>query len=488
MRSQSDVNDDLSPHSIAGSYMTFDPELSGDTCYAPSKPQTFCFRSETYTSDYEHVLGQSLRFPEGWIVTDVRVEGAATCNEGLFGSFTWGFGDTQNEVNIYHQRQQGTMDHCVVTYCLDVMPDRADNLAEVAWKFAGDNFGNQPHSTCSTDGAYSCSQSSQPPAMIPACRWKKIATDPKARMDNVLAAYNGKVWSITGYDAKGVSYYVPGSHEWFEVSDSTPKFGDSFARSGCQVGEKVYIYGDTFTPWFKGLWSYNMATNTWTREEPAGIRPTRQGIYAPAWVADPETGMCYLTGGAKRVGGGDLDSVYVYDTIHNAWLDPLEDFEVDRNFHAAFIFNRTSDQHKLLCVVGGIDKYMQKMNSTECYDFADEEWHTPNSSIRALPEDWWGMGYAQHGTVTGDQLWLVGGVIDGQISDQTWYYDVNTNHWVNGGPLETGLVYRSGATALDGIVYHVGGSESAFKTTGVADRVYVEYYTIFPLFIRGLNE
>jgi hypothetical protein len=484
-----DPEDAVTERSISGSYVAFDPKLAGDSCYEPGSPQTFCFRAESYTSDSEHVLGLSLKFPKGWIVTDVRVQGSATCDVGSFGSFTWDFAGKKTEVNIFHQRQQGNPpsqlnDHCVATYCVDLTPKSTSNPAVVSWIFEGDAFADPPHDTCSTDGYYDCAQSANPPAVISTCRWEQIATDPISRMDNVLASYGGRVWSITGYGDTGVSYYVPVEGQWHQIPNSTPEFEDNFARSGCQIGRKVYIYGDAYTSGFTGLWSYNLETNKWKKENPAGVPPSRSGIYAPAWVPDPETGICYLTGGAKAVGGGDLDSVYVYHATYNVWLNPLEDFDVERNFHAAFLFKRPTDQHKYLCVAGGVDEDENALKSTECYDFTEEEWHTPDSSIRMLPDYWWGMGYTQITSITGEQLWLVGGEFGGEISSQTYYYDFNTNDWVSAGPLKSGAVYRTAATALHGIVYHVGGAESGYNTTGKTDRCYVDYYNILPLIKR----
>jgi hypothetical protein len=71
--------------------------------------------------------------------------------------------------------------------------------------------------------------------------WQQIATDPIGRMDNVLAAYNGKFWSITGYGSTGVSHYNPATGIWTTVAGSAPPFGQNYARSGCQIGNKVYI-------------------------------------------------------------------------------------------------------------------------------------------------------------------------------------------------------------------------------------------------------
>jgi len=477
------VNDEgnMKGRVITSSYVVFDTSEGGDSCYKPGAAQTFCFRSESYTSDSEWIMSNSLRFPSGWKVSNVNISGTPTCDNGTFGSLTWEYGPSPNEVTINHVRQQSGNDHCVATYCVDVMPEASDNPAQISWYFEGDSFGSPPHDTCSSDGYYSCDQASLPPAEVSTCRWQQIASDPIERMDGVLASYKAKVWSITGFGDNGVSFYAPVTKTWTEVADSDPPFGNNLARTGCHIGSKVFVYGDTYTSGFERLWSYDMDTNIWAEESPSGIPPSESGIYAPAWVADEDLGLCYLTGGATEPGGGNLKSVYVYDAGADAWLAPLADFTSVRDFHAAFLFERPSDDHKQLCVAGGVNESDVALKSTQCYDFDIVSWSAENSVLRVLPDYWWGMGYAQISTILGEQLWMVAGEIGGEISDHTMFYDVPNNEWVSAGPLETGAVYRTSAVSLYGIVYHVGGSVEGFDYTGLADKCHVEWYYLFPL-------
>jgi hypothetical protein len=202
--------------------------------------------------------------------------------------------------------------------------------------------------------------------------WTAIATEPNnGRMDNVIASYEGFVWSITGYGLdSNVRKYDPVSDTWMEVG-TPPPFGINYARSGCQIGDKVYLYGDTSTLGFTGLWSYDMATTTWAQEIPSGIPPIQNAIWAPAWVADAETGKCYMTGGATTSFPvtGILKSTYVYDALNNSWLDPLPEFSTARDFHAAFLYKRPTDNHKMLCVAGG-NKNNVGLSRTQCFDLA----------------------------------------------------------------------------------------------------------------------
>ena len=70
----------------------------------------------------------------------------------------------------------------------------------------------------------------------------------------------------------------------------------------------------------------------------------------------------------------------------NAWLAPLPNFTTVRDFHAAFIFRRPSDGHKLLCVAGG-NGAGWGITSTQCYDFNTGTWGAENATVPPLPTD-----------------------------------------------------------------------------------------------------
>lgn len=569
--------------SLSGSNVTFDPAAGGSTCYAPAVSQTLCFQSESFTSDYEYVYNNWIKFPSDWIVSNVYLQGTPTCTTGSWGTFSWSFQTSPYEVNIAHPRYQSTTDHCVATYCVDVTPAGVVNEAPVSWFFDGDGYAGAPHNPCSSDGytpagQNACDEMVAPVAAVPACslvpqvilspeqivttgchgnsksqtmtltnltgaestfditydknfsgdffgpteitlanganidfevyfaphicasdgdyvatlavsdgaysdqstvnykvytelhEWQQIPSNPVPFMDNVLAGYDGKVWSLTGYGTSlsDVSFYDPSTDTWTTIPASSPPWGvSSYPRSGCQMGNEVFVYGDTFGA-YTGLWSYNMDTNVWAQETPGGTPPPNTGIWAPSWVADTDTGLCYMTGGATVAGGGNLATVYVYDVIANAWTSVFPPFTTVRDFHAAFLFIRPSDSHKLLCVAGGNNG--AELTSTQCYDFSTGMWNAENADLGALPAALWGMGYTQRMTPTGEQLWLVAGAYNGTPTNLTWFYDLNANVWVGGGALETSAVYRTAAVALDDTVYHVGGSVGSFNPSGNANK------------------
>jgi|GEM_PF-825972 len=326
------------------------------------------------------------------------------------------------------------------------------------------------------------------PFLVQGCKeqtaWQQISSNPIKLMDNVLAAYNNRIWSITGYGDPGVSNYDPKTGIWTKIASSNPPFGFNYARSGCQVGRYVYMYGDTYTGGFTGLWRYDMLGNTWTSLTPGnpGNAPASPGIWAPAWVLDSATNRCYLTGGATIPGNGDLNTVYVYNADANAWLSPLPPFTTPRDFHAAYLFTDPSTSHKRLCVAGGVNS-SGFLNSTQCYDFTTSSWRSENSDLGSLPMPIFGSGYTQSPGVNGPSLWLVSGDSENEIVNQTWVFNVSSHAWIEIGPLESGGVFRTSAVSLNGKVYHLGGASFGFYYSGLSDR-YTPPQVFFPLILK----
>lgn len=573
--------------SLSGSYVVFDPSYGGDDEYIPGTTQTLCFRSESYTNDYEYVYSNWLKFPSTWNVTNVTVVGGSpSCDSGAsWGTFAWAYQTSPYEVRIDHPRYQQTTDHCVAAYCVEVTSSYAGDPAPVSWYFDGDGYGSAPHNPCSVDGytpggQNACDESTLPTADVPTnatglffspesiddegCHgemeqyevklynftgaqttvsltyyqdfwgtfwgptgftlpdgayasffvdvdphvctadrdifgmieatdgtdmatfelhkqmysekeeWEQLATNSILSMDNVLGAHAGKVWQITGYGVTGVSNYDPLTDTWTAIASSSPPFGQNYARSGCQYGNKVFMYGDTATAGFTGLWSYNMDTNAWTAETPTGTPPPLTGIWAPAWVADPATNICYLTGGANTPGPGTLNTVYVYDPVANAWLTPLPNFSTPRDFHAAFLFDRPADGHTMLCVAGG--NYANSgLTSTQCFEFAAGMWYAENADLPTMPASLWAMGYGMVSADEGDDLWLVNGVdATGALPNVTWRLNTSTGIWEDIGPLPTLATYRLSAVTLDDTLYAVGGSTGGFSPSGYTRRYLAE--------------
>lgn len=300
--------------------------------------------------------------------------------------------------------------------------------------------------------------------------WDQIPSEPEyCRQDIVAGTYGGKVWSIAGKGDATVRAYDPASRQWSIVTPIQNASGlnlDNYARSGCQHGSKVFFYGDLTTPGFQGLWSFDMAASppTVRQESPGGPYP---GVFGPAWAYDPEARLCYLTGGGGSPELPDQNTrsaVHVYDPVNNRWLSNLTNLSTSRKLHAAFVFKRPGDNHKMLCVAGGINTYYSQetpLSSTQCYDLsAGNALRGENADLGPLPATRWGMGYTQRiNSGAQPQLWLVAGVLPGgQVSPSTLYYEVNGGGWRDGGNLISGVAYRNSAVTIeDDEIFKLGG-------------------------------
>jgi hypothetical protein len=78
---------------------------------------------------------------------------------------------------------------------------------------------------------------------------------------------------------------------------SAPPFCQLWPAQAARCGNKVYIYGEA-NGGYTGLWSYDMDTNTWAQETPAGTPPEQAAFGRLPGGRMKQHGICYMTGGA----------------------------------------------------------------------------------------------------------------------------------------------------------------------------------------------
>jgi len=161
--------------SLSGSYVAFDPSAGGDACYTPGTAGTFCFRAHSFSPDWEYIYNVWQKFPSDWTVANVYVQGTPYCAHGTWGSFSWSFETSPNEVNIYHPRYQANYpdENCIAYYCFEATPGVG---GDASWYWDGDGYNNTPHHPCSADqytpasmSAEPCDEWANPLATVPAC-------------------------------------------------------------------------------------------------------------------------------------------------------------------------------------------------------------------------------------------------------------------------------------------------------------------------------
>ena len=204
---------------LSGSFVAFDPSVGGDTTYIPGMAQTFCFRAESYTSDWNYVYYLWEKFPADWTVTNAYVSGTPVCDSGAgWGTFSWSFVTNPYEVQISHARYQATTDHCVAYYCFDVVSGTGAPDALESWYWAGDDYGGVPHRPCSSDGytpagQTTCDEAINPPAAIPPGELDPVMLTPLTQAATGCSGaahdYFETVWNNTGYDTTiNLSYEI----------------------------------------------------------------------------------------------------------------------------------------------------------------------------------------------------------------------------------------------------------------------------------------
>jgi len=159
--------------SLSGSMATFNPAAGGDICYAPGSTQTFCFLSESYTTDWEYAYDNFFGFPSDWQVVSAYDAGPDVCDYGgTWGTFGWYIGSGAWELDAYTPRYQANpTDHCYTNICVEVVTGTG---GDVSWYWSGDGYGGAPHHPCSDDGYTpagwaACDEAINPVAAIPPC-------------------------------------------------------------------------------------------------------------------------------------------------------------------------------------------------------------------------------------------------------------------------------------------------------------------------------
>jgi uncharacterized repeat protein (TIGR01451 family) len=469
--------------SLSGSYVAFDPSVGGDSTYIPGLAQTFCFRAETYTSDYGYVYNLWLKFPTDWTVNNAYVTGTPVCDSGTsWGTFSWSFQTNPYEINISHARYQQPVDHCVAYYCVDVVSGTGTPDALESWYWAGDNFGSPPYHPCSSDvytpvGQTTCDESVNPPADIPPGELAPVMLTPVTQAATGCSGashdYIETVWNNTGSDTTidlsytitagtgsctGPASVVLANGTTTDITVSLLPFADPGTSVDCQVFAQDEANPDNNAT---AVVSYNVISG---------------GLDPAGWLLAPNTGAIpaqwqgcavgtnpaaagpvgYQVAGLDSAGGTQYN-LQMFDPAAGTWTQLAA--APDNYFGQV-----TGWYNGKLYVAGGSDAAFIGQTDLAVYDPVTNLWD--NTSYADLPVPRLGAygGFAPcHTTGVGDCLYAMGGTPDGTFTDFTfnaWEYDPLTNIWtqltdIPGNPANSGMAL-GGGVACEGKVY-VGG-------------------------------
>jgi N-acetylneuraminic acid mutarotase len=144
----------------------------------------------------------------------------------------------------------------------------------------------------------------------------------RAAMAMVYDPASGKVVMFGGIEKNALLgdtwIYDPGTNAWTEVT--TTGAGPSARGGHAMVYEpatgKVLLFGGKDDSGvLNDTWTFDVATTTWTRLEPANGSPTAR--YGHAMTVEDATGKVLVFGGwdSKKY----FDSTWVYDPVANSW-------------------------------------------------------------------------------------------------------------------------------------------------------------------------
>jgi hypothetical protein len=174
----------------------------------------------------------------------------------------------------------------------------------------------------------------------------------------------------------------------------------------------------------EGIWTYNSATNTWTKVQNATGALHRK--LAAGMAYNPNTRSFLEFGG--QVTGNNTNTTFVFDPAARTWtqLYPSTSPPGRVNIEGGLLFDQA---HGVFVLFGG--RTTQNANDTWIFDPTAQNWIQKTPPVSPPPRDLHAMVYdPTHHVVV-----LHGGRdLNGNPLNDTWVYDVGTNTWTQLSP------------------------------------------------------
>jgi len=315
----------------------------------------------------------------------------------------------------------------------------ADEANEVTGQFSPLRLGETNRNFPAPTTASPAPRASSPLAATP---WKDIADYPIPIQDNSAGFYNGKLYSVGGYDGFSIVssgyIYDPTDDTWSEMrnmANAREKPAVAF------INGRLYVVGGwglDGTP-VTSLEIYYPNSNTWLTG--ASI-PTAYAASASAVL----NGQFYVIGGCGSSFCGTSDA-YRYNPTLDAWT-AIAPYPIATSWLAC---GAIDDQ--LYCAGGASD--FGESRRTYVYDAYFDTW----TRVADMPQTQWGMGYT-----TANGLFLISGGVTNNfatITSDGFYYDPLADAW-SALAASNSVLYR-GASACG--FYRVGGSSGGFGSS-----------------------
>ncbi|OLE45185.1 MAG: hypothetical protein AUG14_01725 [Candidatus Rokubacteria bacterium 13_1_20CM_2_68_19] len=280
--------------------------------------------------------------------------------------------------------------------------------------------------------------------------WTALAPLPAPRQEVAVAALEGRVFAIGGFNDSGepvasVDVYDPAANEW--QSRAPLPVATHHAAAAVAAGRLYVIGGYTGgrLRWATSstVYEYDPARDAWATRAPM---PTPRGGLAAAGVGN----RIHALGGTSD---GVTNAHEIYDAVANRWssANPLP---TARDHLAAVAFRGQ------IWVLGGRESFIgTQFANVEVYDPATDSWRV----APPLPSARGGLAAA----ALPDRILVFGGEAPLRIFSATEMYEAVTNRWISKTPMPTPR-HGIGAAVVDGrIIIPGGGRQPGLAATHV---------------------
>lgn len=276
--------------------------------------------------------------------------------------------------------------------------------------------------------------------------WQALTPYPEPVMDNAVATYEGRTYSVGGIQQirAGVTLadgyvYDPSTSAWSAI---TPLPQPLEAPAAAFVGGTMYVVGGWNGSGNDGIqtrstvYAYHPGSDTWTRvsDLPVPLASSSAAVYG---------GDLYVVGGTNDDGGTISSAVYRYDPAKNTW-SRVADYPTTVQWGDC-----GATASGLVCAGGATmsGNHTVGLSDTYLYDAASDTW----TRAADAPYTVWGAA----SSAGNGELQLVGGVTAGEESNSAIEYDPVTNTW-SALPNANVVAFRGGGSGCG--LTQVGGS------------------------------
>ncbi len=279
-----------------------------------------------------------------------------------------------------------------------------------------------------------------------ATAWTIIDALPTPVMDSGTVTLDGKIYAFGGTDGPNLLFkafvHDPVTGGWQRLANMPEGLEKPSVDA---VGGEIYVVGgwDSTGSASVATYRYDPRNDSWS-----SVAPLPAGVVAGGTAV--LGGRLYVVAGCGGNCSPASPATYVYDPQADAW-SRVADYPITDSWLAC-----AGIDGQVVCA-GGTDPLTgAETAATFAFDPVTGGW----TQRADLPYPNWGMASAY----SGGRLQLVGGVTDGQLTNQAEEYDPATDSW-SALPAANALVYRGGGACG---LYIVGGSDGATEpVTGV---------------------